>query len=415
VLQLPQPPSPASLDSVPTALLVVTTETAVVTSSNGAARLLLGLDEGELHQLPVAALFSDAPGMVLDAVAGGHQRGARPVLTPRSAPAHVLGVRATTTRCQHNTTVVALHDVSGEIRSQQRLEEVLRSVSMAMVVIDVEGTITEVSASAGDLLPNHVLEMTRAGESPSLASLIDASQHVELEAVLEDLFTGSRSADSFEARMSPAAGAVRWCRFTFTAQADWDIGSPISAVVEDVTEAKRARRRATREKLGLIQETRTDSLTGLLNRVGFAAELDSAIRRSARTFRSTAVLFCDLDGYKAVNDRLGHVQGDAVLVEIAQRLRNVCREGDVVARLGGDEFGIIIPTIDKIDTAAMVAERVIENVSAPLQSINTDLTLGVSIGITLTDGSEERETVLARADAAMYDAKHRGGGYRLTD
>jgi diguanylate cyclase (GGDEF)-like protein len=150
-----------------------------------------------------------------------------------------------------------------------------------------------------------------------------------------------------------------------------------------------------------------DSLTGLPNRVLFARTLDSALR-AAGTGAGTAVLFCDLDRFKAVNDELGHAAGDELLRQVAARLRGVFRPGDVVGRLSGDEFAVVLADVDE-PTAVAVAARVVEALDQPFRIEGREQRVTVSVGVALHEGPDGRgDRLLAAADAAMYEAKQRG-------
>ncbi len=156
----------------------------------------------------------------------------------------------------------------------------------------------------------------------------------------------------------------------------------------------------------------TDSLTGLANRAQFLDRLDDALRRGDG---AVGVLLIDLDDFKPVNDSYGHAAGDAVLVEIAARLRAGVRPDDVVARLGGDEFAVLIdrPQADDVDT---VAGRIVEAVAAPCRLTGGEQVLvRASVGAAVTSGdSQDASMLLNRADEAMYAAKCAGkGSFRL--
>jgi diguanylate cyclase (GGDEF)-like protein/PAS domain S-box-containing protein len=150
-----------------------------------------------------------------------------------------------------------------------------------------------------------------------------------------------------------------------------------------------------------------DPLTGLANRTLLRDRLEHALARSAREPQPTGVLFIDLDNFKAVNDRFGHAVGDAVLAELAGRLRSVVRPADTVARLGGDEFIVVCEAVDR-DSAVALGRRMEEAIRRPLDVGGTEHELSASIGIAL--GREDPEALLARADAAVYRAKAAGRG-----
>lgn len=161
-----------------------------------------------------------------------------------------------------------------------------------------------------------------------------------------------------------------------------------------------------------------DSLTGLPNRALFMKRLADATQRARRGQDGLfAVLFLDVDGFKLVNDSMGHHVGDEMLVAIARRLEQCVRGGDIVARLGGDEFAILLERISDVRDAAMVAERVQEALHAPLSIGGYEHATSASIGVALSSGaSEQPEYVLRSADIAMYRAKNSGRGrYEMFD
>lgn len=152
-----------------------------------------------------------------------------------------------------------------------------------------------------------------------------------------------------------------------------------------------------------------DPLTGLAN-LWLLRELTTVALANAARQRTTAgLLFVDLDGFKAVNDRLGHATGDAVLAQVADRLRAAVRAGDTVARLGGDEFVVLLPDVDDAGEAYLVADRIVEVLRQPLPSPTGPVLLGASVGIALSWPTADIDELLARADAAMYQAKTAGG------
>ena len=151
-----------------------------------------------------------------------------------------------------------------------------------------------------------------------------------------------------------------------------------------------------------------DSLTGLANRALLTTRLHAALAR--RGHGRPAVLFVDLDDFKAVNDTMGHTAGDRLLVVAAQRLRSCLRAQDVAARLGGDEFAVLLENVDAT-TAAEVAERVVAAMLIPY-SIDMELvSLHASVGVVVADNADDNpDDLLARADIAMYRAKEQGKG-----
>ena len=152
-----------------------------------------------------------------------------------------------------------------------------------------------------------------------------------------------------------------------------------------------------------------DPLTGLFNRSMFNERLQQALAQAARFERSLALLFIDLDGFKVVNDTLGHNAGDQLLAELATRLRATLREGDVVGRMGGDEFVVLIEEFGDAAQVAEVAKKVLETVARPYPLQGRDFEVTASLGISLYPGDgKDAQTLLKNADIAMYQVKQQG-------
>ncbi|MDE1197844.1 two-component system response regulator [Pseudomonas sp. Bc-h] len=167
----------------------------------------------------------------------------------------------------------------------------------------------------------------------------------------------------------------------------------------------------------LEQQAVTDSLTGLLNRRGFYQTVEGMLLRNEHAGKYLVVLYLDLDGFKHVNDSLGHDAGDQVLVWVAEQLKECLRPYDVLARMGGDEFVVVIDGLDFPEHAAKVAEKLIERVSARRHIDGIEATLGASIGIAVyPDCGTNLDGLLRAADIAMYEAKRAGRQqYRFYD
>ncbi|MBV8084007.1 MAG: GGDEF domain-containing protein [Chloroflexi bacterium] len=174
----------------------------------------------------------------------------------------------------------------------------------------------------------------------------------------------------------------------------------------DITERKRAEE-------ALANQALRDPLTALPNRTLFLDRLDQAITRAQRDQTTFALLMLDLDGFKQVNDTLGHRAGDTVLSQIAIRFPSVLRASDTPARIGGDEFAVLLPTVRTSADAAIVARRLIAVMQRPFVVESSRVTVGASIGITIGSGPDDPAQLLQRADEAMYRAKRAGGGYGI--
>ncbi len=156
-----------------------------------------------------------------------------------------------------------------------------------------------------------------------------------------------------------------------------------------------------------------DELTGLPNRWLFRLQLDQALGHSARAGLKVAVLLLDLDYFKTVNDSFGHATGDALLVQVGQRIGAVLRDNDMLARLGGDEFAVFLSDVARLDDAAGVVIALIAALQAPFRLHQQDVYSGASLGLAIyPDDAADGETLMRYADMAMYQAKQAGrGGY----
>jgi len=153
-----------------------------------------------------------------------------------------------------------------------------------------------------------------------------------------------------------------------------------------------------------------DALTGLPNRVRFHERLSEAVARSRRG-EASAILFLDLDHFKAVNDTLGHPVGDSLLRAVAGRLRDVVRESDTVARLGGDEFAILQLGVTEVAETTVVARRIVQSISEPYYLDGHEVSVGTSIGIAMAPGDSAHPVQLMKnADLALYRSKQEGRG-----
>ena len=196
----------------------------------------------------------------------------------------------------------------------------------------------------------------------------------------------------------PVQVTASWVEQTSDGQA-----AHLVMIVEDITERKAL-------EAQLVHRSLHDPLTGLPNRLLFRDRLRHALERGRRENTPTCVLITDLDGFKAINDELGHPMGDLVLVTFAERLRSVLRASDTAARLGGDEFSIVCENTEPAD-ADVLADRLRASVTEPLPLGGTTVTVGLSIGMGSVAGGLEPgdvyERVVREADDAMYADKAR--------
>lgn len=159
-----------------------------------------------------------------------------------------------------------------------------------------------------------------------------------------------------------------------------------------------------------LHSSRSDRLTGLPNRRHFNDNMTEAVKQARRGRANQALLLLDLDGFKPINDTFGHDAGDAVLVEVARRMRLAIRETDFCARLGGDEFACLVANLKNTDDAGLVADKLIQSISQPIAYEKYQLSVNVSIGIAMIDQLKKTDETIKSADRALYLAKQQGKG-----
>lgn len=175
-----------------------------------------------------------------------------------------------------------------------------------------------------------------------------------------------------------------------------------AAILNDITERKL-------DEEQIRYQANYDQLTGIPNRALFMDRLARLVIESRRTKTNVGLMFIDLDGFKAVNDTLGHDAGDLLLKQTADRLNYCVRESDTVARLGGDEFTVIMPLIDRIESTIVVAERILESLTEPFDLDGQEGRISASIGISIyPEQADDDKQLLHKADVAMFHAKSQG-------
>ena len=294
--------------------------------------------------------------------------------------------------------VTAEHEAAAALAAaEQRFRLATRHAPIGMAIVGLDGVLLEANDAFCRLLGYGRGELT--------GLTFQALTHPEDLAIdvahVEMLLAGGAETYRMVKRYLTRTGAPIWAQLTVALARDAaDRPAYFISMVEDVT----AERDATE---ALVHHTAHDELTGLANRATLLAATREALSRSLPGERPVALLLCDLDHFKLVNDSRGHEAGDAVLVETAERLRASIRDGDLVARLGGDEFAVLCHAVPSREHAERLAQRLIDDVTRPMQNA-LDVTMTASIGIALADPGMTAAELLRNADAALYRAKEGG-------
>lgn len=278
-------------------------------------------------------------------------------------------------------------------RSERALRATFEQAPVGMAVFGPDRRIRSVNRAFGTFLgrsESELLGLTASDLShpDDLEKTVRASQAVR---------TRTGTAYKIDKRYLHADGSIVWGRLSLTSMEGPDGEDQVLAQIEDITAEQRARS-------ALEQQARTDALTGLANRHEVMAGLSVALR----TGRQVAVLFCDVDHFKAVNDTFGHAAGDALLIDLANTLRDVLRTGDGAGRVGGDEFVVVLGDVADAADAVAVAERIRHATCRDIVSAGRRLRTSTTIGVALARPDQTAQQAMGAADRALYDAKREG-------
>ncbi|HSK24883.1 MAG TPA: diguanylate cyclase [Egicoccus sp.] len=283
---------------------------------------------------------------------------------------------------------------------EARLSSIIEHSSDVIALLDPEGRFTMVNRSA-ELRFGHRVEDVLGRSVFHLVHPDDRDAVTEaMRGVFEDdaITTSERlSGVQIACRMRTASGEWRDVESRLTSRE----GSGYVLNSRDVTERKAL-------EAEIVHRAFHDPLTDLANRALFFDRLEHAIERGRRTGAGVAVLMIDLDDFKPVNDTYGHAAGDAVLVEVAERLRSVVRDCDTPARLGGDEFAVLVEGTGNLPELGNFADRVHGALRVPIRLGGHDVRVSASIGAATSRPGEHHEQLMRRADDAMYAVKFRG-------
>jgi diguanylate cyclase (GGDEF)-like protein/PAS domain S-box-containing protein len=388
-----------------------------LTLFNHAARELHGLpasplpparwaEHYDLYQEDGRTALAPAALPLMRALAGDEIRDVELVVAPRNRPARRLLASGRAFQDSHGNTlgaVVAMHDITARKaaeaarrESDGRYRQLVEGLPDALLVVsdgrivyvNVAGVALLGATDAAALLDTPVLDLIHPDEREQVRGRVQETE-------------GGRRNPQHEIRLVRRDGSVIEVEVT---------GLPVTyhgrpaaqAVLRDITQRKALERQ-------LVHQAFHDALTGLANRALFLDRLGHALARAGRQEETLAVLFVDLDGFKVVNDSLGHAAGDALLGAVAARLRACARAGDTVARLGGDEFVLLLEGLADGDEAARAARRIAAALAPAFAVDGQELFVTASVGVALnTPDHDGAEALLRDADIAMYRAKRAG-------
>jgi diguanylate cyclase (GGDEF)-like protein/PAS domain S-box-containing protein len=283
--------------------------------------------------------------------------------------------------------------------SEQRFRSLAMSSPLGVFSLSAEGSC--------EYANYRLCELTGRSAQELLGSGLTGIYHPDDRAALRKAVTGDLDrASALRLRLQLADGSLRWVKTHAAPLRDKDdqltgwVGS-----VEDVTTEVQAQIAAQQLSVELTRQARHDHLTGLPNRAYFGEQLNDLL---AGGQTRVCVLFFDLDRFKVVNDSLGHTAGDRLLQLFAQRIRESVRPEDLTGRFGGDEFVVALLGIDDPEVAVAQAQRLINALNTTMVLDDHELLVSVSMGVALSDGCTDAETLVVHADTAMYRAKARG-------
>jgi diguanylate cyclase (GGDEF)-like protein/PAS domain S-box-containing protein len=392
-------------DASPEAMWVYDEETLCIVDVNPAATEIYGWTREEFLEMSlldvrvgtdadeVRRLIAEAPA---GTTYGGEWQHRRKDGTTR-------WVTITTQAVEHDGRAARLsvaHDITAQRETEARTKAIIENAADAILTVDLDGIVESVNPAAermfgyrgDDLVGTTVERLMEPAADPDDTdpghSRIATTTRSMLKLGRE--VTGRRR----DGTTFPLELAVT----------EVELGSrTISTVVaRDITERKAFERR-------LAHQGTHDPLTGLPNRLLFMDRLALALAAASRSGKPIAVLFCDLDRFKVINDSLGHTAGDALLFAAAGRFREAVRASDTVARFGGDEFVILAQDLQDETDAVVVAEKLARSLEAPIRVGEQEIVVTSSVGIAVSRGEPDTpETLVRDADVAMYRAKGRG-------
>lgn len=296
--------------------------------------------------------------------------------------------------------VTNLKQIKGELeKSQNQLQAIIHNAMDGIMTINEAGIILGFNPAAEQIFgyPHqfvlgknvNILTPTQGEHGPDINQFLQTAQGRIQNVRGRELIAVRKNGEQFPMEVSISEVMLSGQRY-------------FVSIVRDITERKLAEQK-------IAHLAHYDFLTDLPNRALFLEFLDHSVSLSKRNKHKAAVLFLDLDGFKQINDTLGHDAGDLLLQGVAKRLKETIRASDTVARVGGDEFTFVLNNVESDENAALVANKIIVALSEPFDLMGQRRQVGGSIGISIfPDDANDPENLVKQADEAMYLAKHSG-------
>ena len=300
-----------------------------------------------------------------------------------------------------------------QVAALARFEATFAGALTGMLLMDLEGRIIDSNPAIQKLLGH-----THGELEGRLASVfVHPDDRSEARSAYERMIAVEATSLRLHHRFVHRDGEVLWVDASASLVRGSDGHESFAiTMIQDVTQRKEAEAALLAQAELNEYQALHDGLTGLANRTLFRNRIDHAVKTARRADARAAVLVMDLDGFKEINDSLGHAAGDELLVELGRRLEAALRASDTVARLGGDEFGVLLPNASVPDDVLRAVERMRQAIESPVNVQGLSLSLEASIGIALyPEDGEDVETLLQRADGAMYHAKEEKSGWAFYD
>ena len=287
--------------------------------------------------------------------------------------------------------------------NQTRMKAVLHNIQEGIVSIDPQGFIEDANPAVAEVFGYTPEELIGKSIEPLIPELSGDMRNAYSKDTSKKRLGSYREVVGFHKNSRQLPLEINIARMELNDTAHF------VCIVRDITDRKTAEARLT--QLALY-----DQLTGLPNRTRFYESMAFSLSQARRIKSALALLFIDLDGFKNVNDTLGHDAGDHLLKEVGKRLQASIRGSDTAARIGGDEFMIILNNIQNNHQAVGVAEKIIASINQPMNLAGNSCQVGASVGIALyPDHAENSEDLIRAADGAMYLAKFNGKNtYRVS-